>query len=183
MKKTELARGLGISRQMVYKLMDKGMPADSLESAIAWRRSNINLFMSRHGRIDGNTGIKDQQDHQTCNQLQEAVANMELDFEVTDAKLLYRNARAMKEKNLALLAATEYEKMIGSLVSKVETERFLFELGREFRDGLTACARRLSPEIAGKTDIVEIESILNIEFRRLLQNFADTITSRKMNFD
>ena len=58
MKKTELAHGLGISRQMVYKLMKEGMPTDSLEAARAWRKRNINLFMSKDGRIDGNSGIK-----------------------------------------------------------------------------------------------------------------------------
>ncbi|MBA3756574.1 MAG: hypothetical protein H0X02_10250 [Nitrosomonas sp.] len=41
MQKTELARSLGISRQMVYKLRDKGMPIDNLLSAIAWRKRNI----------------------------------------------------------------------------------------------------------------------------------------------
>lgn len=58
MNKTELARDLGISRQMVYKLMKKGMPADNLEAARAWRKRNINLFMSKNGRIDGNSGTK-----------------------------------------------------------------------------------------------------------------------------
>lgn len=183
MKKTELARSLGISRQMVYRLMNKGMPADNLETALNWRRHNINLFMSKHGRVDGNTGIKTQQDSKLYDQLQETVASMELDLEVTDAKLLYRNARAVKEKYLALRIAAEYEKLVGSLVSKSETERFLFELAREFRDGLTACARMLSPEIAGKNDIAEIEAILSTEFRRLPKNFADAIASRKTNKD
>lgn len=183
MKKTELARGLDISRQMVCKLMDKGMPTHSLESALTWRKRHINLFMAKNSRIDGNSGIKKQYDYLPYNKLETDVANMQLDLEVNDAKRLYRNARAMKEKYLALRAAAEYEKLIGSLVSKPGTERFLFELAREFRDGLTACARRLSPEIANKQDIAEIETILNTEFKQLLKNFADAIASRKTNID
>lgn len=183
MKKTQLARDLGISRQIVYRLRDKGMPVDSLEAARDWRKRHINVFMSKDGRIDDNSGTKKQYDYLPYNQLEADVANMQLDLEVNDAKQLYRNARAMKEKYLALRAAAEYEKLIGSLVSKPGIERFLFELAREFRDGLTACARRLSPEIAGKTDIAEIESILDAEFRQLLKNFADAIASRKINID
>jgi len=40
MKKKLLAEALGISRQMVYKLIGQGMP-DSIESARAWRRKNL----------------------------------------------------------------------------------------------------------------------------------------------
>lgn len=42
MSKAELARSLGVSRQMIYKLMAKGMPIDSLESAQNWRNRNLN---------------------------------------------------------------------------------------------------------------------------------------------
>jgi len=53
-----LARSLDLSRQMVYKLRDKGMPIDNIESANEWRKSNINPFRSKALRIDGNTGVK-----------------------------------------------------------------------------------------------------------------------------
>lgn len=53
-----LARSLGLSRQIVYKLRDKGMPIDNIESAIEWRKRNINPFKSKELRIDGNTGVK-----------------------------------------------------------------------------------------------------------------------------
>ena len=49
-----LARSLGLSRQMVYKLANQGMPIDTLESAVAWRNKNINPFTSKALRIDGN---------------------------------------------------------------------------------------------------------------------------------
>lgn len=55
MTKTELAQKLGISRQMVYKLADMGMPLD-LQAAIRWREKNLNFFKTKAGRIDGNRG-------------------------------------------------------------------------------------------------------------------------------
>lgn len=42
MTKAELARRLNISRQMIYKLMAKGMPIDSLKSAQVWRDHHLN---------------------------------------------------------------------------------------------------------------------------------------------
>ena len=51
MKKTELARALGISRQMVYKLIKQGMPADSVESSKQWRKMNLNPYRTKQYRV------------------------------------------------------------------------------------------------------------------------------------
>src|SRR5687768_8306888 len=53
-----LARSLGLSRQMVYKLRDKGMPMDNVDVAVEWRKTNIDPFRSKALRIDGNKGVK-----------------------------------------------------------------------------------------------------------------------------
>jgi hypothetical protein len=58
MQITDLARSLGISRQMVYKLRDKGMPTDNVQVAVEWRKRNIDPFRSKALRIDGNQGVK-----------------------------------------------------------------------------------------------------------------------------
>ena len=53
-----LARSLNLSRQMVYKLAKQGMPVDSLEAAIAWRRKTLHPFQTKSGRFGGNRGVK-----------------------------------------------------------------------------------------------------------------------------
>lgn len=58
METNELAKLLGISHQMTNRYKAKGMPTDSLELALAWRKKNIDPFRSKTGRIGGNTGIK-----------------------------------------------------------------------------------------------------------------------------
>jgi len=58
MNKSELARSLGISRQMVYKLMYRGMPTHSIEAAKGWRRQNLDVTQTKTWRIDGNPGVK-----------------------------------------------------------------------------------------------------------------------------
>ncbi len=56
METKQIAPLLGISIQMVNKLKRRGMPTDSLESAIEWRRQNLDVTQTRSWRIDGNSG-------------------------------------------------------------------------------------------------------------------------------
>ena len=58
MKISDLALNLKISRQMVYRLKARGMPCGSLESAIQWRRRNLDVIQTKSWRIDGNLGVK-----------------------------------------------------------------------------------------------------------------------------
>jgi len=58
MKISDLAQNLKISRQMAYRLKTRGMPCDSLESAIQWGRRNLDVTQTKSWRIDGNLGVK-----------------------------------------------------------------------------------------------------------------------------
>jgi len=49
-----------------------------------------------------------------------------------DADELYKKSRALKEKALALQAAAEHEKFIGSLVEREAVNKLIFERGRQF---------------------------------------------------
>jgi hypothetical protein len=179
MKTSELAGKLGISQQMCNRLKKRGMPSDSLQNAIEWRKRNLDTTQTKAWRIDGNQGVKPvpaETTEETCTleELQAAINNskQQLNLDGNDADELYKNSRALKEKALALQAAAEHEKFIGSLVEKSVVEKIIFERGRQFRDGMMACSRRLAPDISGETDISAIESRLNREFRMLLEQFA-----------
>jgi len=176
METKELAKQLGISHQMANRYKMKGMPTDSLESAIAWRKSNVDPFRSKSGRISGNTGVRrgtrTATDTHAIDDLKKDVNDCQLDLESTNADELYLNARALKEKAVALQAAAEYSKFIGELVARDHVEKIVFERARQFRDGLLTCSRRIAPEISGKDDVKQIEDILYKEFRLLLEGFA-----------
>jgi len=58
METKQIAPLLGISIQMVNKLKRRGMPCDSLESAIEWRRQNLDVTQTKNWRIDGNNSRK-----------------------------------------------------------------------------------------------------------------------------
>jgi hypothetical protein len=51
MNKTELAKTLGISRQMLYKLLNQGMPVNDLQAAIDWREKTLNYYRTKEYRI------------------------------------------------------------------------------------------------------------------------------------
>ncbi len=104
-------------------------------------------------------------------ELKEHVHATQLDLNGTDARELFDNARALREKSLALREAAEYENYINTLCKREEVERLIFERGRQFRDGLMALSRRLSPELVGKSH-AEIEETLSGELRRTLTDFS-----------
>lgn len=182
MKITELAKQLGISRELLHRHIKRGCPTDSVESAIEWRSRNLDHTQTKQGRITGNSGGKKSKPDSQVNdnevvssdmaELLHKVSNTQLDLETSDPDLLYKNSRALKEKALALQAAAEHEKFIGSLVEKAQVEKLIFERARQFRDGLLGLSRRLAPELIGETNISVIESRLNSEFRQILVQFA-----------
>ena len=58
METKELAKLLGISHQMANRLKKRGMPTDSLEAAMEWRKRNLDVTQTKSWRIDGNSGMK-----------------------------------------------------------------------------------------------------------------------------
>ena len=138
MESKVLAKHLGISHQLCNRLKKRGMPTDSLEVAIEWRRMNLDTTNTKAWRIDGNTGLKRSNENNSNKSFEEfthSVKSVQLDLETTNAEELYQNARALKEKALALREAAEYEKFMGDLCKKEEVERVSFARGRQFRDG------------------------------------------------
>ena len=58
MTKTELAKKIGISRELLHRHVKRGMPTDSLEHALHWREKNLDRTQTKSGRILGNEGGK-----------------------------------------------------------------------------------------------------------------------------
>ena len=112
------------------------------------------------------------EEEKTFDDLKNDVSSTQLNLETKDADELFKNSRALKEKAAALQAAAEHEKFIGELVPKEVVEKIVFERARQFRDGMMNCKRRIAPELSGLTGITEIESVLDREFRTLLENFS-----------
>lgn len=180
--RTEYAKYRRVSKQMVSKWIKDGRAVLSIcEGFILVKETDerIKLTASLNGSFYDRKAKEEKEiinkiiEEKELTELTEEVNRTQLDLETDDAETLFKNARALREKAAALQAAAEHEAYIGSLMDKKVAEKIVFERGRQFRDGLMSLSRKLAPEIAGNPSISEVESIMNAEFRLILEGFAN----------
>lgn len=179
--KSEYAKYKGVSKPMVSKWWKDGrlvMTPDEKFVLVNESDARIKLTASLNGSFyDQKAKVERENinkiiEEKGLTELTAEVSYQQLDLETDDADVLFKNARALKEKASALQAAAEHAKFVGELVARDHVEKIVFELARQFRDGLLTCSRRIAPEISGKDDVKQIEDILYKEFRLLLDNFS-----------
>ena len=82
------------------------------------------------------------------------------------------DARAMKEKYLALMARLEYELESGKLIESEAASRAAFSAARKARDMLLTIADRLAPVVAGLSDQFECHRVITAEVRRVCDELS-----------
>ncbi len=90
---------------------------------------------------------------------------------LTDAASL-ADARAMKERYLALMAKLEYEQESGKLIDCEDAKRATFAAARKARDMLLTMADRLAPVVAGLADQFECHKAIVAEVRRVCDELS-----------
>jgi hypothetical protein len=90
----------------------------------------------------------------------------------------YHQYRMQREKSDAEISAMNAAKMRGDLVDRAGIDRAAFEIGRDLRDGLDNCARRIASELAGVLTAEGCEAVLRREHRSLLQRLANEFRAR-----
>lgn len=163
---SEFARVIGIKQPTVWEMKanDKlviqyssGHDKILVEESIA----KLNAEMSMHKKFAADASDTEIEDDIS-----------QLNLESKNAQELYNNAKALKEKALALQADVDYKKAIGDLVERDVVERIIFERSRQFRDGVAATSKRLAPLIVGKDSLKEVEILINDELRYMLDQFS-----------
>jgi hypothetical protein len=91
----------------------------------------------------------------------------------------FQKARAMREHNMAQLAAIELHKAQGSLVSKAAVDTGAYDAGRLLRDQLFGPLPQLSHDLAAMTDPWEIEKLLSGTIRKTLEE-AERLSSAEL---
>lgn len=179
--KSEYAKYKGVSKPMVSKWWKDGrlvMTPDEKFVLVNESDARIKLTTSLNGSFyDQKAKVERENinkiiEEKGLTELTAEVSYQQLDLETDDADVLFKNARALREKSVALQAAAEHEKFIGELVPRYHVEKIVSERTRQFRDGLLTCSRRIAPEISGKEDVKQIEDILYKELRFQLNNFS-----------
>lgn len=81
----------------------------------------------------------------------------------------YAAFRARRERADALIAEMTEAKMSGAMLMREDVDRAIFEVAREIRDRLTACARRIASEVAAIPTAEGCEAVIDREHRIVLE--------------
>lgn len=84
----------------------------------------------------------------------------------------YMQFRARREEADAQIAEMNAAKMRGTMLMRDDVDRAIFEIGREVRDRLTACARRVAAEVASIQTAEGCEAVIDREHRIVLAQLA-----------
>lgn len=179
--RSEYAEYKGVSKPMVSKWARDNrlvLTPDEKFVLVAESDARIRLTANLNNSFNEKVGAQEKEkvnkiiEEKGLTELTWDVKSTQLDLETDDAEVLFRNARALREKAAALQAAAEHEKFVGTLVEKEVVEKIVFERARQFRDGVMACSRRIAPDVIGKESIQEIEALIQKELRAMLEQFA-----------
>ena len=75
----------------------------------------------------------------------------------------YQQSRAIREAYNARMAKLQFEKETGKLISSEQVRMDAFNAGRIVRDRLLNIPDRIIPQLIGKTDVKEMEKLLQSE--------------------
>ena len=81
----------------------------------------------------------------------------------------YMQFRMRREEADAQIAEMNAGKMRGTMVLRQDVDRAMFEIGREVRDRLTSCARRIASEVASVSTAEACEIVVDREHRIVLE--------------
>jgi hypothetical protein len=87
----------------------------------------------------------------------------------------YQDARAVKEKYLALQVKLEYERQVGNLIPREDVDHVLKAVGASIRAKHDVLADQLAPIVAPVTDMNEVHALLAEKFREVLAAVADDL--------
>lgn len=168
-------RGLpGGSREAVRKAVDEGRisafgPDKLLDQVLAdsqWARNT----RARVGSGSGEPDLLDG-DHDAGPGPSEAPAAASASS-ASRGDATYMALRARREAADAERAEMETAKLRGSMLMRDDVDRAMFEIGRELRDALMGCGRRIASEVATLASAEACEQVLDREHRIVLQLLA-----------
>jgi phage terminase Nu1 subunit (DNA packaging protein) len=96
--------------------------------------------------------------------------------ELNAAAMEFQIARAEKEGYRAKLTQAEYEKAIGTLVSREGVIRSSFQIGRNLRNVLLSLPSRLAPALTIETDQKKVYALLEKEITAAVEQIILSLT-------
>lgn len=93
----------------------------------------------------------------------------------------YQEARATKEKYLALQAKADYELSIHKLVEAVDVRMAGADIGTALRSAMENLPDQLAPELSVCDDTVKIHALLVEQIERVLHEVSDKVSNLEIN--
>jgi hypothetical protein len=149
----QIAEHLGVRQPRVSKMVERGMPTDSLQAAAAWYESNVRVKAKPAQR-----------------QAESAAKRAASDP--------YQRSRATREAAEASIAELELARRRKEVVRRDAVERAGFDAARGLRDAVMAASRRIAAEVAPLNTAGACEAVLARELRQLLEGFVADLRKR-----
>jgi biotin operon repressor len=170
-KPAELARELGVSRQAVHDLIERGIlqkgedgtiDVDMAKVAIANRvRPGGKTAAAVLGPAPPPVGLPAPVPPPAEHQVDPAAATS------------FHVARTLRESEEARMAKIKRLQLEGSLIEREPAVTAVFTAFRTLRDSAMPLGRRVAPRVAAMTDTREIQLLIDEEVRNVLRTFAD----------
>jgi hypothetical protein len=93
----------------------------------------------------------------------------------------YMQFRARREEADAQIAEMNAAKMRGGMLMREDVDRAIYEIGRELRDRLTACGRRIASEVSTLASAEACEAVIDREHRIVLELLASGVREKLGN--
>jgi len=148
------ARALGISPVALRKAIDHGRVVPELDGTLDIEKARAEWLANTH---PGQGAPKDA-----------AAANG-----TSATNQGYRQARLAREFLDVKIKELEFKRLTGELVPRAEVDRVMFSKARAARDRLNLIEARLSPQVAGLTDISEIRRLIRAEIQAVCDELGE----------
>jgi hypothetical protein len=171
----EYAKRRGCSAVAVHKAVKAGrisLIGDKIDPTVAdiqWERNTRARASNGKASPDGHVSTPDLVEHVAPLITAEAEDEATAPTTRPSAEPGYMQFRARREEADAEIAEMNAAKMRGAMLMRDDVDRAMFEIGRELRDSLTACARRIASEVASMSSAEACETVIDREHRIVLE--------------
>lgn len=158
----------GCDEKAVRKAVNEGR-ISAIDGKIDPAVADIQWAQNTRARIPQNAAPGAASGQQSIDVSGEAAAMADAANDKPAADPSYMQFRMRREEADAQIAEMNAAKMRGTMLMRQDVDRAMFEIGRELRDRLTACARRIASEVASITTAEGCEAVVDREHRIVLE--------------
>jgi hypothetical protein len=162
-----IGRAMGLSKAAITKLKYQGMPVDSVESALQWRKANQNIA-ARKGLPMGARAFPDGSGYVIDNAGMQPGADAAFGGGSDAFGESHEAARTRREISEANLAEMRESEMRGELIRLDSVRSALAGVISSTRDSLLQLPARLAPVLAAETDAARVNDLIQAEIHQAL---------------